>query len=336
MKQIFIGSSSESIRYAEAIQDNINNSRIDNIQAICWHQGVFKIGHSTLEDLLLQLDQSDFGVFVFAKDDYVKTRTEDVYCARDNVIFEMGLFLGALGRDHVFCIVPDDKKYHIPSDLQGINYTRYRESENNIALAVGTACTHIKEAIRRKMVESSSQLQVKKIGLFPAFDIHYSDLFANCNHITTYFIHSRKWRENNLKNIDDFLRREPSEWDVILPDISNSVLLCGMQAHFDDGVNMLEKIMDAYRFFYNYQKKYPNKIRIRSFTLFPTYSFYRFDDEIIVSMYPLTTKRHSTPTLYLSADSDSNNFFKIDIEYIIKDSMILSNSEVQKIIDNEK
>lgn len=320
------------MRFAEAIQKNINNSGISDIQAICWNQGVFEIGHSSLEDLLLLLNRSEFGVFVFAKDDYVKTRTEDVYCVRDNVIFEMGLFLGALGRDRVFCIIPDDKKYHIPSDLQGIYYARYKESNSNVDLIVGTACTQIKEAIRKKILESSTQFHVKKIGLFSEFDTCYCDLFANSSHITTFFIHSRRWRESNLKYIDDFLKREISEWDVILPDIANSTLLHEMQLHFDDGTNMLDKIKDAYMFFYNYQNKYPNKIKIHSFSLFPTYSFYKFDNEIIASMYPLTSKRHLTPTFHLSVENDDHCFFSIDINYIMHKSTMLNDSDIKKII----
>lgn len=333
MKQIFIGSSSESIRYAEAIQANINGARMKNLQAICWHQGVFNIGHSALEDLLMQLENSDFGVFVFAKDDYVNTREENVYCARDNVVFEMGLFLGTLGRERVFCLIPDDSKYHIPSDLQGIYYTRYKETEENISLAVGAACTQIKETIRKTTNTSANQIQINKKGLFPSFDGCYHDFFSNSCHITTYFVHSRKWRENNLIEIDEFLKRDDAKWDVVLPDIFDDALLSAMKKHFDDGENILDKILDSYRFFNSYRTQYPEKIIVHSFSLYPTYSFYKFDNNIIVSMYPLTSKRHPTPTFLLSLEDESNKFFQTDVNCLIEKTKIIMEDEMQKIIN---
>lgn len=333
MKKVFIGSSAESVRYAEALQANINNARLQNLQAVCWHQGVFKIGHFTLEDLLEQLGRFDFGVFIFAKDDYIKTKGENVYCVRDNVIFELGMFLGALGRERVFCLIPNDHKYHIPSDLFGMYCAKYQENEEDISLAVGTACTSVKEAILKKINESTNRICVKKIGLFPSFDCCYHSLFSRSLHITTYFVHSRKWREDNLTEIDDFLKKDGTKWDVVLPDVFNKSLLHSMREHFDDGENLLDKILDCYRFVQKYYIKYPKKIIVHSFSLYPSYSFYKFDDDIIVSMYPLTSKRHPTPTFLLSVENENNKFFQIDINCILNESVVLNKDDMKQILE---
>jgi len=47
--------------------------------------------------------------------------------ARQNVVFEHGLFIGALGRDYVCCLLQKDTKEK-PSDIDGILYVEFRSS----------------------------------------------------------------------------------------------------------------------------------------------------------------------------------------------------------------
>lgn len=152
--RLFIGSSSEHLDYAESVQ--LHLSHIKNLDVICW-KNIFQPMHYPLEDLLIQLEHMSFGVFVLGPDDYIYIRDKDYYCARDNVVFEMGMFIGALGRERTFFIAPCDteKEYRIPSDLKGINYETYTLSNSDEKdVAVDAACTRIKRSI---------QIQMKKI-----------------------------------------------------------------------------------------------------------------------------------------------------------------------------
>ena len=45
--------------------------------------------------------------------------------ARQNVILEMGFFLGKLGRERVFVLYPDNAGLELPSDYSGVLYTKY-------------------------------------------------------------------------------------------------------------------------------------------------------------------------------------------------------------------
>lgn len=47
--------------------------------------------------------------------------------ARQNVVFENGLFIGALGRDNVCCLLQEDTKER-PSDINGILYVGFKKS----------------------------------------------------------------------------------------------------------------------------------------------------------------------------------------------------------------
>ncbi len=61
----------------------------------------------------------DFAVILLTADDKID---DDLFRARQNVVFEMGYFMGALGRDHVMCMLQDSVEK--PGDIDGVVYTQ--------------------------------------------------------------------------------------------------------------------------------------------------------------------------------------------------------------------
>lgn len=60
-----------------------------------------------------------FAVVLLTADD--KIEGEEGFRARQNVIFEMGFFMGALGRSHVMCLLQENVEK--PGDIDGVVYT---------------------------------------------------------------------------------------------------------------------------------------------------------------------------------------------------------------------
>lgn len=155
--RIFIGSSVEGLSVAYAIQQNLTH----DAEATVWNQGVFELSKTTMESLNSILDSVDFGIFVFSPDDMTIMRGNESLTIRDNVLFEFGLFIGKLGRNRVFFIIPEGSDIHIPTDLFGVTPGKYdsNRTDKSLQAATGAACNQMRT-------------QFKNLGTIRCFNEH--------------------------------------------------------------------------------------------------------------------------------------------------------------------
>jgi 8-oxo-dGTP pyrophosphatase MutT (NUDIX family) len=142
----FIASSSEHIEFAEAIQLNLQESTDCTI----WNQGAFSLTASFLDGILKNSHNTDFGIFIFAADDVVRIRDRSHNITRDNVVFELGLFVGVLGLERVFIVEEaGDNLLHLPSDLSGLVTIKINTNrdDGNLEAALGPASSRIRKQI---------------------------------------------------------------------------------------------------------------------------------------------------------------------------------------------
>lgn len=142
--KIFIGSSTEAKEIALAIQHELK----DFVDVDVWSQGMFRAGSIPLEVLVQALEGFDFAVFIFSPDDLIKMREVSFSSVRDNVVFELGLFIGKLGRTRCIFVSPYGQDLHVPSDLKGVLPATYNPNEVNIQKSVAGACFEIKKMVR--------------------------------------------------------------------------------------------------------------------------------------------------------------------------------------------
>jgi hypothetical protein len=121
--RIFLGSSGQQEKLVQALARGLQ----DLADVLPW-TSVFNPGVSTLERLVELTREVDFAAFVFAQDDWTsKGASPDVAAGqaspRDNVVFEAGLFGGALGIRRTFILHANGAK--LPTDLLGLTSIRY-------------------------------------------------------------------------------------------------------------------------------------------------------------------------------------------------------------------
>lgn len=124
-RKLFIGSSSESVEIAQKVRKAIDEKCNGWLETVLWKDsGVFELNHDTLSCLVKQSRMCDYGVFIGYADDCILTRKSLRKTTRDNVIFELGLFMGALGLSRAFVIT----SVKLPSDMDGVTTIRYNGS----------------------------------------------------------------------------------------------------------------------------------------------------------------------------------------------------------------
>ena len=148
---LFVGSSKESLPIARAIRSNFDH---DDFGVNLWTDRVFGASQFPIIDLEKQVKAADFAVLVLGPDDEVKSRTEKFDAPRDNVILELGLFIGALSHERTFMVIPRDCDIKIPTDLSGITSLSYKSDDSNELIALlGSVCDELRDIINKMDVK---------------------------------------------------------------------------------------------------------------------------------------------------------------------------------------
>lgn len=145
--KLFVGSATEDLDIAYAVQENLDRDADVSV----WTQGVFEPSKSTIESLVIALKVSDLAVFIFSPNDVTRIRDSHEPTVRDNVLFELGLFIGYLGRERAFIVTPRGHDLRIASDLLGISTIEYEagRQDGNLVAALGAACNKIRKALKK-------------------------------------------------------------------------------------------------------------------------------------------------------------------------------------------
>jgi CRP/FNR family cyclic AMP-dependent transcriptional regulator len=124
---IFIGSSSEGLPFAECIYRTLK--RLPVVPHL-WSEGVFEASKTTIEELVREASESDFAILILSEDDATVSRGRRRTSPRDNVLFELGLFMGAVGRERTYVLAPQSTDLKIPTDLLGLTFIRYAKTRS--------------------------------------------------------------------------------------------------------------------------------------------------------------------------------------------------------------
>jgi len=155
--RVFIASSSESLPYAEAVFSHLEKVAEPSL----WSYEMFAPMRTNIENLERIINRSDYGVVLFSPDDLRVMRNSSSPVPRDNIVFELGLIMGQLGRDRVFVLESEEQPIGVPTDLYGLTYLRYnRRSDGNHFAAVATACRRVSDVISKQRSRRDRSLEI--------------------------------------------------------------------------------------------------------------------------------------------------------------------------------
>lgn len=145
--RIFIGSSVESLHIADAININLDHE----FEVTIWKNGTFELSSNTIDSLIKKANSVDFAAFIFSPDDLSIIREQKKKTVRDNVVFELGLFIGSLGKERCFIIKPRGEELHLPSDLLGVTCADYEpnRSDGDLNSAINYPSSQMKTSMQK-------------------------------------------------------------------------------------------------------------------------------------------------------------------------------------------
>jgi hypothetical protein len=146
--RLFLGSSAQQQKLLQALTRGLED--VAHVEP--WTTS-FNPGTTTLERLFELTRAVDFAAFLFARDDWT-TKSPPASdpsgsgqaAPRDNVVFEAGLFGGALGMRRTFILHASGSK--LPSDLLGLTCVRY---EATTAAEIRVICDKLRKAIEAEV-----------------------------------------------------------------------------------------------------------------------------------------------------------------------------------------
>ncbi len=151
---LVICSSSESEDIALALQENLASS----FDALPWSQILTPLSSQILEGLEGELAKADFAAFIFAPDDDLALRGEEMKAVRDNVLLELGIARALLGRERAFIVRPSDASVPLrtATDLAGVVAATYDASD-------------LAEDAKRALISASTSIRgtAAKLGAKP-------------------------------------------------------------------------------------------------------------------------------------------------------------------------
>lgn len=233
MKEIKIFIASTGTDACKSKAEELSRLLDEEVTATLWEE-CFKLGETNIEVLERAASDYDFCVVLLTAEDLTRKKGKDVVQPRDNLIYEFGLFTGALGRRRAIGIV-DGIPPSLPTDWDGMVLIRHDiQSDNFAEIAKGKVLAHI--------IEHGAKIDKdKELGfLYRATNVFTYPCYPNSrmgalNKIAHRERESFEEIEDVVKIIRDSLEDYLSN---CIPGVSQGHLYIGYQYYLGDGVEI--------------------------------------------------------------------------------------------------
>src|SRR5687767_6101277 len=128
--RVFIGSSSERKTAAEELERLLNERFKKKADIQIWSKA-FRLSETNIETLEREASKADFAVLLLTPDDALRIRNKKTTAPRDNITFEIGFFMGCLGRERCYILQERARGLRVATDLLGVTTAAFKKPEED-------------------------------------------------------------------------------------------------------------------------------------------------------------------------------------------------------------
>jgi hypothetical protein len=141
---VFVASSTEGLNFARAV--GLHLSATTHVRVWADDPALVELSSTLIEVLEKAASEADFAVIVATEDDILISRGTESRASRSNVLFELGLFIGAIGRRRTFLLYGSTGALRLPSDLEGLVFSRF-DAKTDPSRSVARCCALIRRQV---------------------------------------------------------------------------------------------------------------------------------------------------------------------------------------------
>ncbi|WP_371659704.1 TIR domain-containing protein [Streptomyces sp. NBC_00280] len=319
--RIFIGSSGEAKDIAHSLHKALSASAAPTV----WYEDNFAASRTVIERLdEVAHSEIDGAVLVLTADDLRERAGSTSLTPRDNVIFELGLFIGAVGRDRTFGLLCSHctKSLELPSDLLGVTWLHFQNPRCNGASSATDPVAylgHLTSAVRGAADQILNGLKAAKVSpvrapglpdLVKAYPMRrlvtrhtWNEVLQNASrHIWLYGMAEHGYAEDD--DVPELLASAAfrgCEIRVLLLDPDHSGTLSVDREEGNPSGTIAPRIRAALARFQAMAEACDGNMQVNVYDGPPTVSIVRGDDRILVTPYVRYISGNNTPTFELES-----------------------------------
>lgn len=116
---IFVGSSTERKEAATVLAELLRAGLEGDGNVQLWSDA-FSLSNTNIESIEDSAREADFAVMLLTDDDVLLIRKAIALAPRDNITFEIGFFMGHLGRHRCYVVAQTSDRLRVATDLLGV------------------------------------------------------------------------------------------------------------------------------------------------------------------------------------------------------------------------
>lgn len=169
--KIFLASSVEGLGIARELKSLLDY----DFDVTIWDEGIFSLSTQPIERLEEIKQNFAFAIFILSPDDCIRKRDEEGFSARDNVILELGFFMGVIGRRRCFMVHPRKLELFKPSDALGLHTATY-DPDRGFPSALGAAAQDIRRSIQEILEKDTGIESIPPVRYFDFRNLPYYNM----------------------------------------------------------------------------------------------------------------------------------------------------------------